>query len=454
MDIQELLTRQPNDIANFFKSKASDKNFKEFINQYDPEKHDVHDTTIRPKKVVKTDAGTTLKDVTRLSLPFQKLIVDRAAAFLVGDGIKLIADPDGEKEQLLYDMIQKTWHDNKLDYKTRQLARAWMSETECAEYWWFQDNKDFWKGTDVKVGGRARMKMQVLSPSSGDNLYPYFDQYGDMIAFARGYMVDKTEHLDVFTAEKLMYFKKDLNWTITENKENKLGKIPIVYYSCDRPEWSDVQYLIERYETMLSNFADQNDYFAAPIVKIKGRVTGFAEKGESGKMITMEENADASYLTWDQAPEAIKLEKESLQELIFSMTQTPDISFQQMKGLGANVSGIALKLMFLDAALKTLKHQEEFGEGMQRRINILKKGMSLISTSVEPAITMQIEPEFTFYMPSNDQEIVNTLVTAVGGKPIMSRKTAVENSPYTLNSEKEMEEIKDDEAGDFGNILP
>jgi len=171
-------------------------------------------------------------------------------------------------------------------------------------------------------------------------------------------------------------------------------------------------------------------------------------------MITMEQDADASYLTWDQAPAAIQLEKDTLQELIYSMTQTPDISFQQMKGLGASVSGVALKLMFLDAALKCLRHQEEFGEGLQRRINILKKGMSLISATVEPALSLQVEPEFTFYMPQNDQEIINTLVTAAGGKAVMSRKTAVENNPFVVNAQTEMEDITDDEAGDFGNIIP
>ncbi len=228
----------------------------------------------------------------------------------------------------------------------------------------------------------------------------------------------------------------------------------MIYYDRDRPEWHDAQDLIERFETLISNFADRNDYFGSPMIVVKGKVTGFAEKGEQGKMITAEQDAEINYLTWDQAPESIKLEKDTLQELIFAVTQTPDISFQQMKGLGANISGIALELMFLDAMLKALKHQEIFGEMMQRRINLLKKGMTLISTSLEKVSGFMIEPEFTFYMPRNLQEQINMLVTATGGRAIMSRKTAVENNPFVVNSETEFEDIKDDEAGDFGNILP
>ena len=451
MEINELLELKPNEIINEVRTRKKTIDHREFIEQYDPEKHKVHDEGIRPKKKITTDGGVRYVDVARLSIPFQQIIVDRAAVFLIGEGINRLSKAETDQEKLLVGMIDKTWFDNKLDYQTREMARKWMSETEVAELWYFRENPDTWKGVDLPVGGNLSMRMQILAHSEGDSLYPYFDSHGDMIAFGRGYKINKEERFDLYMADKIIRYTKGTNWDGEEEK-NPLGKIPVIYYSREKPEWSNVQHLIERFETMLSNFADSNDYFASPMVKIKGHVTGFAEKGEQGKLITMEENADASYLTWDQAPEAIRLEKDTLQELIFSMTQTPDISFAQMKGVG-NVTGIALKLMFLDAALKALKHQESFGEGVQRRINLLKKGMGIVSTGVEASTGLQIEPEFTFYLPANDQELVNMLVTSAGGKAIMSQKTAVSLNPFVLDAEKEMEDIKEDEAGQFGNIF-
>jgi SPP1 family phage portal protein len=124
-----------------------------------------------------------------------------------------------------------------------------------------------------------------------------------------------------------------------------------------------------------------------------------------------------------------------------------------MNAIG-NVSGIALKLMFMDAKLKTLKHQETFGEGVQRRVNLIKKGMALINTAVESAQSLQITPQFEFYLPSNEQELINMLVTSTGGKAIISQKTAVGINPFVTNAATEMEVLNDEAAGQFGNIFP
>lgn len=452
MDIKEILQRTPNEIVSEIKMSRKTINHRVNLEQYEPSTHAIHDATRRKPKLITTDRGTELKDVARLSLPFQKIIVDRAAAFLIGEGLDLQAQPDGDTQELMMDMLWRTWHDNKLDYKTRQMARIWMSETEVAELWYFDEKPEAWDGINIPVGGKQRMRMQVLAHSLGDNIYPYFDEYGDMKAFGRGYKVNKREYFEVYTAEEIIKYEYKDGWKEYERQQNLLGKIPVVYYAKDQPEWADVQPLIERYEEMLSNFADANDYFASPIVKVRGQVKGFAEKGEQGKIITMDENADASYLTWDQSPTAIQLEKETLQELIYSMTQTPDISFKQMQGIG-NLAGIALKMMFLDAKLKTFKHQEEFGEGIQRRINLLKAGMALVSTSVEAATAMHVEPVFKFYLPDNLSETINTLMAATGNRAVLSRKTAVGLNPLVLDEVKELENLNEDDAGQFGNLF-
>jgi SPP1 family phage portal protein len=442
LTINEVMDQPADVVVQTFKAREAIIDYKKYMSQYDPRGHDIHDENIRPKKVIKKNDTTALQDVTRLSMPFQKIIVDRAAAFLIGNGVNIISDPASGAEQDTVNTIKKIWHDNKCDYKSRQIARTWMSETEVAEFWYIHEDKN----------KELKPRMQVWARSMGDSLYPYFDEYGDLIAFGRGYKIGNVEFLDVWTAEHVYNYQYvEKTWLLQEKKVNQTGKIPVIYYTREAPEWSDVQPLIDRYEKMISNYSDANDYFASPMVVVKGKVHGFAEKGEQGKMITVEENADVRYLTWDQAPEAIKLEEELLRNGIMSLSQTPDISFREMKGLGSAISGTALEMMFMDAKLKTLKHQEEFGEGIQRRLNLIK---AIIRVMDSGTADVHVEPEFVFFMPRNEEELVRMLVTGTGNRAIISQKTAVENSPFTINAERELEEVKADEAGFFGNIVP
>lgn len=449
MNAPELYKLTGLELLNEIKKQKESKDTTKNLKQYNVSSHDIYDTVKRPNKIITVNTGQKSQAVARIGVPFQKLIVDRSSSFLVGEKLNLVSNPSNEIEKKMVSMIDTTWYDAKLDYRTRELARLWMSETECAELWYFRDNETIWKTLNLGIGGSKSMRVKVLAKSLGDDLYPYYDEYGDLIAFARLYSIDKTSYTDIYTSEKVITIS---GVDVTE-KVNSLGKIPIIYYNRNSTEWSDVQDMIDRYEKLLSNFADNNDYFASPIIKVKGEVLGFAEKGEQGKMITMGENADANYLTWDQAPEAIKLEFDVLSEQIMAMTQTPDITFNKVKGIG-NVSGVALSLMFMDAKLKTLKHQEIFGECIQRRINLLKKGMSIISTSVDSAVDMIIKPEFKFYMPNNQQELINMLYASTGNKPILSQDTAVALNPFVTDTEKELSNIKQDESSNFGKLFP
>ena len=441
IDIKELLATDTAEVVvQTFKARQLITEYKKYMQQYDPDQHAVHDRTLRPPKLITKGGETSQQEVTRLSMPFQKIIVDRAAAFLIGEGVQIVTDPSTDAEQVTADEIKKVWHNNKCDYRTRQMARLWMSETEVAEYWYIQDKNK-----------QLRPRMQIWARSMGDMLMPYFDEFGDMEAFARGYKIGETEYMDVWTDDWVYYFEQvEKTWVERERKPNLIGKIPVVYYVRERPEWADVQPLVDRYEKMVSNFSDANDYFASPMIKVRGRIDGFADKGEQGKILIMEENADASYLTWDQAPEAIRLEEELLRNGIMSMSQTPDISFREMKGLGA-ISGTALELMFMDAKLKTLKHQEEFGEGIQRRLNLIKAMVMRINGRMAD---VHVEPGFVFYMPSNEEELIRMLVTGTGNRAIISQKTAIANSPFTVNAERELEDVRTDEQGFFGNIVP
>lgn len=463
MDLQQLekiiATLEIDNAKKLFEVNRDIDKVLKSIRQYDPKTHDVHDKTKRKDK--RLDNGNFV-DVSRLSLALQKKIVLLAASFLGNPTLECTPNNDVE-EQMLQAHLD-TWEDNKLDYKFKKTTKKVMSELECAELWYVQKSDDGFKM-------RMRLLHNSYDPTNrtgGDKLYPVFDIYGDMIAFGRGYEVkeeDKViEYFDIYTAKYFYYLKKvDGVWgfvnadptetmdangkevTVSTAKSvpNPFGKIPVIYGSQPLAEWDDVQELIERLEKKTSNHADTNDRFDSPIMFTEGEVDGFdLQKDDTGKLLEGRDGAKVSYITWDSAPESMRMEIENLWKYIHTLTHTPDISFEQMKSIGA-VSGIALKLMFMDAHMKAADKEEIFGEFVQRRINFLKTALSVINPALKPAIKLKIKPKFEYFLPKDDVELVNTLVTAVAGG-IMSKQSAVKQNPKVEDGESEYELVKEE----------
>ena len=111
-----------------------------------------------------------------------------------------------------------------------------------------------------------------------------------MVAFSRSF-ARKDEagntvyFFETYTADAhYMWQSGDNGWTPSEGypRAVAIGKIPVVYARQDETETAIVNSLIARLETLLSNFADTNDYHASPKLFITGHIQGFSKKGEAG----------------------------------------------------------------------------------------------------------------------------------------------------------------------------
>jgi len=435
----------------------------EALKQYKTAEHDIFDTTKRADKTIKKDTGTTNEagepvlatasvPVARVGMPFQKLIVDRRVGFMLSDPIqtKVEDGDDGTQEKELVKLINRIQNENKMDYKNKEIARRMMSEMEAAEIWYFVPNEN------PAIEAKFILKMKIVSPDLGDALYPMFDATSDMIAFARSYKISDegkdTEHFDIYLSESEYYWIMDASgkWVldplITPNpKPNQVKKIMVIYYSQLYPEWADVQTMISRLETIVSNHADVNDYFGSPILTVIGELAGYAQKGETGKILQLTQGSQANYLALATEPMSIRMEQENLEGYIYAMSQTPNITFDQMKGLGA-LSGVALKLLFMDAHMAVKNKEETFGLGLQRRLNLLKASCGLvINTSLAKiAEAIQIKPLLTPFLPENITESIDNIAASINAG-IMSKETALENHPMIVDVESELERLAKDQ---------
>lgn len=423
----------------------------------------ISDKTFLPDKEVKDKEGKVIKTkpVNRIAMPVQKYIVNSAVSFGFGNPVTIQSNAEeGSQEETVQKAIEKILLQNKADIKNRQAARELYRSTEIAEYWYYQKAETH---EDYGFPCNFRIKLKLFIPWKNDTLYPMFNEYDDMVAFSRGFTLlnsekKAVEYFETFTDTEVVRFMKGENgWEIVPMEDigkNVIEKIPIVYATQEETEYEDVKFDIERLELLLSRHAEINDYHAAPTTFIKGKVTGLPQAGESNKAIQGGPESDMKVLSWDAAPESVKLEIETRLENIHKFTKTPDL-FRQVKGLN-QVSGIMLKMLFMDAHLKVQEKAEIWEEYFTRRYNILKAyvGKLLNTSLLEASNKLELEPVIKPYMIQDTKEWVETLMTANGNKPLISQQLSAELSALApaedwLVLQAEQEAEKTDSV--FGN---
>ena len=462
MKIEEILEQNKDDISKVIDilSKDTDREDEREIDlwqdQYDG-KHVILEK--KKKEYTDNDGNTQSQEVIRLIIEYQKLIVEFTTAFLFGEPVKLIlhppedADENDDATAKAFRKLNQVLKKNKIQYFDRKLSRRLFIETKVAELWHVSINKD--DKTQEK-----KYRVLLLSSENGDQIYAHFNDFGDMDAFSRKYTTEdaegkKLEHFDIYMADKtLMLTQIEGGWS-QESEPNIAGKIPVIYLSQKNPEWLGVQTEIDRSEDLISGHADTNDYFGSPFLKTKGEIEEMPQKGESGKVLSIAEKmgadgkvvyGDADFLTWDNSPESIKLEYDNLQNIIHEITATPNLNFDNLKGL-SNPSGIALKLMFFGSILKSLNKQEIFGEGWTRRINLLRAMIGAAETEFTAGMErLNTTPEFGNPLPENTKELIETLTTATAGKAVMTQGTAITQNTLVENPVTEAERLAAEEA--------
>lgn len=445
--------------------------FKDSEEQYNPEDHRIFDEKYRPKKTV--SVPTNRKDPitgqivyrnkkverVRIALPLQKVIVKRNAGFLIAIPVQYkmttngvdVREPD-PKQTTLFDAVKKVYAQNKMKYFDKRLVRSVLRAREAAELWYMPTDGN----GHIDVNGKLRVKL--LSPILGDKLYPHFNDSDDMDGFAREYRVydelgGYVNHFDVYTDHYVYEYVDDgTDWRLVDGapKVHGFTKIPVVYYRQEESEWENVQWAIERVEDCLSNWGDSNDYFGTPKYFIKGKLRGFAEKAEQGAVFEGDKDTSMNVLSWDNSPQSVTGEINTLISIIFSYTRCADISFERMKEIGNNTSGAAIRLMFTDPHMNADDKTELFGEMFTRRSNIVANGIcntGIIKQGIPMSVadSVEFEPIFTPFIPKNDTETIDLITKATGGQSSTSRKRAIALNPLNDDPQRIEQEMDEEQ---------
>lgn len=459
MTIEELLK---NDLAaGLAEVRSQSKNRADILN--DVKEYEYNDRTIRDEQVGKVQIdkivgeGESRRLVKSIKTPvgFNHKIVITSTAFEVGKPVTLIPSIENE----LFVSMLDIWKKNRIDDKLQQLKTTQKIETECAIQFFIRDIPESGKAAAKNSINQVKEIRSTIYDSSKGTMYPYIDPTGDMIAFGWDFVSKDEEGKDInntwiWDTDKVYKIDDVGDISIKSTEPHGFDRIPIVYVSQKHPEWYIVEGLIDRYEVALSKLGASNDYSGYPILKTFGDVVVLPGRNEDGKTLnfpmTYDEdaqkfvNGDAEFLTNANAVDSVKYEMEKAEELIYSISQTPNISFEKMRSIGA-VSGIALELMFLDPMIKALMNEGQNRTIVERICNIIIGG---ITKTLKVALSsqladLQIDVKFNSLLPKDLENLVNIVSSAVGAG-VMSKKTGVETIGAVENIQEELDLIKSD----------
>lgn len=468
MTIDEILSLPPNLAIPLLKVRRTPApNVDLLISEYDRKKHPVNDKVLYPDKI--TSKG--IEKVTRITLGWQKLAVNRMCSLLFGLSVKRVYSPETEEEERASAIMEDLYEKNHIDAINLKRAEQVYSAQESITVWYTQETATLYAGEETN----RKIRCKTFYPFDGTRIYPLFDDMDDLVAlsweYTRGINQDAITYLEVLTADRHLRYSYRIGTaaTVELDEVHTLGKIPAVYIGRKEPIWEDLSPNVYEAEWALSRqgnyirknsapnfalFSDNNVRFAQSVTRTapdgKTKQVQSADDLNSGKNVLRFGKDDrAEYITWSGATEALRYHVEGLKINFFSELRLPDMSAENLKG--GNLSGEARKMIFLEAQQKAKDESGIWYELFARECNVLRAMLKARFPRLEKAFdTLKVEHLITPYQINDDRETINNLTSATAGR-IMSRRTAIQQLGWVRDVEEELAQIQKEELNEDFN---
>lgn len=440
-------------IANLKEKQEYVPKWRDLMKEYDPLLHPVMNRGIYPD-IVKKDG--TVEYVTRIPFNFQKLAAHRLTELCFGIPVKRVykSFTDGEKE--VAGVIEAILQRNRIDSLNINRSEKLFSGCEIATLWYAVEERNSLYGIDSPI----KLRCQTFSPMDSHAIYPLFDDTNDLIAISFETAVkngrNKIDYFDTYTSDRHIKWERAgrvTGWQRIQDEKITIGKIPAIYTSRELPAWENTSNFVFESEMTLSRNGNYLRKNMKPLfVLFADEEVSFGnEKDDDHKSVfRYPKGSDARYVTWAQAIESLKFQITELRQQFYSQLQLPDFSMDNMKT--TPMSGEARKMVFIDSQLKVTREKGALLEFLDREINVIRSFVKIIMPArAKDVDDLQIETVITPFTITDEKDTVNNLMTATGGKPIISQKEGIEYLGWSDDPDATLAQIAEESKADIFN---
>lgn len=360
--------------------------------------------------------------------------------------------------------LERLYHKARIDSLNKKRFKAYFASCEMATIWYVveQDNNDYGFNSKYKLRQVTYSPMdEKFSGLEQAEIYPLFDEYGDMIALSVEFMHKEDEkevyYFETYTSEKKYSWKKvDGVWIDNGVSKVPIGKIQGAYIKRSAPIWEDQTNNIREIEYTLSRQSDIIRRNTAPVMKVKGRLidTPAPQSDVSREVYQFENDGDVDYVKPPVDHESVDSFVNMLKNNIAEELQLPSLALKDITSIGLTEE--SRKQILIDAHLKVGEEEGDIIEFLSREGNVLKAFLGLMNAKWKDSIgELEVEHEIVPFVMNSETTDIENLSKATGGKPIMSQRTAIQRAGYISEEEidEEIKRIREEEEASLNTDL-
>lgn len=424
---------------------------KGLLQEFDPRKHPVMNKAIYPDEV--TAEG--VQPVTRITCDLQRLATKRMTELCCGIPVKRVYKPENDRQKEIAQYLEAIYDRNRIDSVNTERLNMLFAGCEVMTLWFAVESPNNQYG----FNSRLKLRCHNFSPMLGDDLYPLFDEYGDMIAMSVGYsrkVGRKTvRFFDTYTATKhIKWSDANGQWQEVENEDITLLKIPCIYAWRPMPIWEDTSKTVYEIEWSLSRNGNYLRENSKPLfVVFADEAINYGDEKSPNRefrsIMQYPKGSTAQYITWQQAVENLKFYVEQLRSMFFTQLQLPDWSYEKMSQQA--LSGESRKQMFIDAQLKVKDESGRLIEFFDREMNVIKAFLKIMLGNAYAADidSLKVDMVITPFTITDEKDTITNLITANGGEPIISQRESIEMYGHSDDVDKTLQEIQAQKSVDI-----
>lgn len=420
------------------------------VQQYDPTKHPVMNKSKYPD-IVNKDG---IQAVTRVTCDLQRLAVKRMTELITGIPVKRVYQPENERQREVATYLEKIFMKNRIDSVNIERCNMLFAGCEVMTLWYAVEQ------VQTAYGFKSNLKLRCrnFTPMFGDELYPLFDEYGDMIAMSVAYTRRNArkivQYFDCYTATRhIKWSTQNGDWEAVEDEQITLEKIPCIYMYRPTPIWEDTSKIVYEIEWALSRNGNYLRENSKPLFVVYSDedVKYGKEKSPNKEFKAIAQfpsNAKSEYVTWQQAVDNLKFYVNELRNLFFTQLQLPDWSYEKMSQQA--LSGESRKQLFIDAQLKVKDESGRLIEFFDREVNVVKQFLKIMlgDSYAADIDALNVEVQITPFTITDEKDTIDKLLAANGNEPIISQREAIEQLGWSDDVDKTLKEIREQGVAD------